>query len=945
MNNRSRFSTSIFSNTPVVSATLCALLGLSGCYAGGDAVDSEVADSGDAGEDVDEPNADGPSLRGERITGIPVGAGGLTYEGIEGNERDSFGPSAYAVDERDFNWVADGPGNKILVVDDDGQTVDEYLLDGLVQRLEDMAVTSTHVYLLDTGLAQPKVSRIGRNDIQPTAWESFDLPPDIDDARRVTGLRSDRDGTVHLELGFGAQVRELFDASGEFVDQGTATALHRVGEHEVEFVGYSGAPEDDESTGAVIVDGTEVATITTAGMLGGFSFLGATADNTGFWIRVQDVTVVDEAFVVRDFAYRMAITGEIREVIEMPMADQSVYVHNRLAFDTTGAIRSLSTQPEEVVLAFPMRSDKTAAATLPPGATKHVATTAAGKQRGGLTTTPDHSAATQCRTGGEIMARAYAYANYTATYGPQHLDASCSGRTRPGHATWSTVKGAIYRYAGYQTLQAYDAAVQSGKVIGDVKQADGVAGCANGVDCSGFVSQVWGSSYHSTHWMHQITTVIDRSQLIPGDALHKIGHVRLVEKNLGSEGVMVVESTTGSYDRVIARWMSWGSNNAYKAVRYHQHCGYYGEPPMPEPEPEPEPEPVDPTTHVIFDVSGYLPQGSAYTPVPAERLVDTRDTQPLGHEQSLSLDVTGPTGVDANQIDAVILNIAAINPSENGFLAAYADNLEYPGTSNINFAPGGATAGLVVAKPGPNGKVKIRHVGDSTDVAVDFVGWFPAASNLTPVTPTRVIDTRETSKVTETLDIQLTGIGGIPSENVGAVVVNLAVVAPESYGYAQLYERGADKPVTSNLNFNTGEVRANLVIVPVSADGKARLWTLTPANYVVDVFGYFPENGDLKNITPVRVHDTRDDDKPLAAGATLKIDVTGNGVPATAEAVLGNLTVAQPTNWGYLLVHPTGSEAPSTSNLNFGPGMTVANAVIAEVGNGGQISVFAHVNK
>ncbi|MGB1275421.1 MAG: NAD-dependent epimerase/dehydratase family protein, partial [Nannocystaceae bacterium] len=277
--------------------------------------------------------------------------------------------------------------------------------------------------------------------------------------------------------------------------------------------------------------------------------------------------------------------------VEMPMTDESVYVHNRIAFDTTGAIRSLSSQPEEVVLAFPTRRDKTTAATLPPGATKHVATTVTGEQRGGLAATPDHSAATQCRTGGEIMARAYAYANYTATYGPQHLDASCSGRTRPGHATWSTVTGAIYRYAGYQTLEAYDAAVQAGKVVGDVKQADGVASCANGVDCSGFVSQVWGASYHSTHWMHNITTVIDRAQLIPGDALHKIGHVRLVEKNLGSDGVLVVESTTGNYDRVIARWMSWGSNNAYKTVRYHQHCGYYGEPPMPEPEPEPEPKP------------------------------------------------------------------------------------------------------------------------------------------------------------------------------------------------------------------------------------------------------------------------------------------------------------------------------------------------------------------
>ncbi len=945
MNTPADFSNSKRFSSRFVSASLWALLGLSGgCYGGGEASDSDSVEMDSVGDGEDEePNADG-SLRGERITGIVVGEGGLTYEGTEGLERDSFGPSAYVVDERDFNWIADGPASKILVVDDDGQIVDTYQLDGLVQRLEDMVVTSTHVYVLDTGLAAPKISRIGRHDVEETPWESFDLPADIEDLRRVTGLQSDSDGTVLLEMALGSEVREVFDSSGAFVEDGVATRHHRVGEHQIELVGYSGEPEDDESTGAVLVDGTEVATIKTAGMLGGFSFLAATTDNTGFWLRVQDVTVVEQALHVRDFAYRVGIAGDILEVVEMPIADEVVYTHNRLAFDSSGAIRSLSTQPAEVVLAYPTRSDKTTAATLPAGATKHLETTVVGqaRQTPGLTSQTDATGATQCRPGWAIMWHAYSYANYTATYGPQHLDASCAGRTRPVHATGSTVKGAIYRYAGYQTLDAYDHAVQSGKVIGDVKQADGVAACANGVDCSGFVSQVWGSSYKTTHYMHQITNVIDRAQLIPGDALHKIGHVRLVEKNLGSDGVLVVESTTGNYDRVIARWMSWGANSQYKARRYHGHCGYYDDP-QPEPEPEPEPEPVDASTHVIFDVSGYLPQGSHYTPVAGERLIDTRDSEPLLHEQTLSLDMTGPTGVAANQIDAVVLNVAAIGPTQPGFLSAYPDTIDYPGTSNINFAPGGATAGLVVVKPGSNGKVKFRHIGDSTDIAVDFVGWFPAASNLTAVTPTRVVDTRETSKVSETLDIQLTGVGGVPANNVGAVVVNLAVIRPDGPGHAKLYEHGANQPMTSNLNFNTDEVRANLVIVPVSPGGKARLWTLTPADYVVDVFGYFPEDGDLQTIAPVRAHDSRTEDGPLLAGSTLDIKVTGNGVPATAEAVLGNIAVTQPTSWGYLQVHPTGNDAPDTSSINFAPGQTVANAVVAEVGDNGMVSVFAHV--
>ncbi|HUR18240.1 MAG TPA: CAP domain-containing protein, partial [Acidimicrobiales bacterium] len=98
-------------------------------------------------------------------------------------------------------------------------------------------------------------------------------------------------------------------------------------------------------------------------------------------------------------------------------------------------------------------------------------------------------------------------------------------------------------------------------------------------------------------------------------------------------------------------------------------------------------------------------------------------------------------------------------------------------------------------------------------------------------------------------------------------------------------------------------------------------------------------------VTPSRILDTRDGTgAPAAAGpgATLALPVTGRGgIPSTGvSAVVLNVTVTQPTAPSYLTVFPTGEARPVTANLNFGPGQTVPNLVVAKLGANGQVSVF-----
>jgi hypothetical protein len=50
-----------------------------------------------------------------------------------------------------------------------------------------------------------------------------------------------------------------------------------------------------------------------------------------------------------------------------------------------------------------------------------------------------------------------------------------------------------------------------------------------------------------------------------------------------------------------------------------------------------------------------------------------------------------------------------------------------------------------------------------------------------------------------------------------------------------------------------------------------------------------------------------------------------------------NVTATAPTTESYATVWASGRAQPETSNLNYAPGDTVANAVIAEIGSDGRI--------
>jgi hypothetical protein len=110
--------------------------------------------------------------------------------------------------------------------------------------------------------------------------------------------------------------------------------------------------------------------------------------------------------------------------------------------------------------------------------------------------------------------------------------------------------------------------------------------------------------------------------------------------------------------------------------------------------------------------------------------------------------------------------------------------------------------------------------------------------------------------------------------------------------------------------------------------------------------------GPLQPITPNRLLDTRTQATTTSAhtqsivqgGTSISLKVTGGDVPETALAVALNVTAVDGVGAGFLTIYPEGGTQPNTSSVNFSPGAASPNSVMAKVGTGGRIRIFANVS-
>jgi hypothetical protein len=329
-------------------------------------------------------------------------------------------------------------------------------------------------------------------------------------------------------------------------------------------------------------------------------------------------------------------------------------------------------------------------------------------------------------------------------------------------------------------------------------------------------------------------------------------------------------------------------------------------------------------------------------------------------------------------VRAALVNVTVTNNAGWGFVQAWTPRSPKPPTSVVNTVrPGEDVANAAVVTLDDQGRF-VLQVAMGTDVIVDVQGWFrstPGATErgrLAPIEPSRVVDTRQpagtllssgsdnpysqTSTPTGSrVVVPLAGRAGVPATSqvsaVAFVLTALGAGGPEP-GYVTAAPSGVGTPPSSNVNtLGGGDIRANLVVVPVGADGSVALDLVRTDDVLVDVVGYFtsataPSSGSglFSPVASVRVFDERQPGAADApAGGTLVVDVAA-AVPggSGAGAVLQNLTMTGTTGFDYVSAFPAGGDVPEVSNVNAtGADQTRAAAAITRLGAGGGVGYFS----
>jgi len=198
----------------------------------------------------------------------------------------------------------------------------------------------------------------------------------------------------------------------------------------------------------------------------------------------------------------------------------------------------------------------------------------------------------------------------------------------------------------------------------------------------------------------------------------------------------------------------------------------------------------------------------------------------------------------------------------------------------------------------------------------------------------------------------------VPS-SASAVAVNITTVDPAAPGFVTVWPCETDRKETSNLNNMGGDIVANNVIAPIDGAGEICLYSNVGTDLVVDVAGWFDRDaaGDaLVSVTPQRIVDTRKGlgatASPLRPGTPLVLDIAGMNAqtaggtavvaPEGVSSVVLNITSTNAAAAGYFTAWPCELDREETSSLNYVPGRTSANGIVAPVDINGQVCVHSH---
>jgi subtilisin family serine protease len=273
------------------------------------------------------------------------------------------------------------------------------------------------------------------------------------------------------------------------------------------------------------------------------------------------------------------------------------------------------------------------------------------------------------------------------------------------------------------------------------------------------------------------------------------------------------------------------------------------------------------STHMIADVVGFYAiddsvvttngVGGEYQPVTPERLFDSRIDWPGKVEGGggVRIPVSYGSSVDSH-IRALVVNVTAVDPSGDGYLATWNGSGLPPNASTLNYTARVPAVPNMAVVPvslccGGFPSIGVYTLVDS-HIIVDILGFFDDSSlggglRFTPQTPVRIADTRIGQGAPSALGAgttaAITAPGAVAPAGTEALALNVTAVSPTRDTYVSVWPKGISgigQPNVSTLNPRPGQIVPNAVYTLVGPTKAFNVYNNAGVTHiVVDVVGTF----------------------------------------------------------------------------------------------------------
>ena len=495
---------------------------------------------------------------GVSLARLSLSQSGVQYADLGKPEALAWGPpGVFAV--KGGYVIPDNVRSVIVKYDKNYSVIGEVSLDGLARGIVSVAQIGDDLLALDVSSGKTKIIRVSSGGT--VSGSELSLSPD-----RLTGIVSDDTGAIIEEAGG----ERLYRVSGN----GDTLSAVPVASYTWNGVAYSVDGVTAIYTHERVIHlGSITAKVTAVNHLGLVQLIGSDGSG-GVYALAEDVQV-GPVVSVKQYLWRFDASGTVVSIASIPLAEQLTAVLHPMALNDERAPTVLITRTDSIEFRRPGLIDHASYIRskrgLLPGESSETGTTEEARQKLIVYTFT-------CLTSAQMQSNAFEYLNTWTNISATSInnDSSCTPRIKPAYLGSAGVYGSVsYNWGGFNTPTEFVAGMSANYKAGNLDTSFPYAlPCVRGVDCSGFVSRVWGlTSKLTTRTIPQHVKLYTPSPMLLGDVFNKYDDHVVVFVSNATNGINTYESTHYlNYDRVVSIYRPWSTLTGYAGYRSLTSC-------------------------------------------------------------------------------------------------------------------------------------------------------------------------------------------------------------------------------------------------------------------------------------------------------------------------------------------------------------------------------------